>query len=123
VTAELRAVEGVKQYPLERDRKSFGVINAAFDGSELAIVPEHQILRECGPTGHLIYKVIEPIKKAHSGFDYHVELTSDKVVKWILVRATKESRITEKQILDLRNAARWAFENADKRPDAKPEAT
>ena len=100
ITSELRAVEGIKQYPLERDRKKYGVLNAAADGSECAIVPEHHVLRECGPIGHLIYKVLEPMKREH-GFEYQVKLTENKVVQWILVRAKNEP-IRDKQILELR---------------------
>ena len=121
LTAELRYVEGVKLFPLEKHGRSYGTIHWAQDGSELSIVPEHIVQRDCAPVGSLIYgprsktfEGLEQMKSKH-GFAYHVEV-QDGAVKWILLQATREP-IDEKHVKQLQSTARWAFENAPKAED------
>ena len=118
LTAELRSTEGVKQFPLERDGRSYGTINWAVDGSELAIIPEHAVKRDCAPVGSLIYgprsktfEGLEQMKTKH-GFAYHVEVQNG-VLKWIILQGTNQP-IDEKHVKQLQSTARWAFENAPK---------
>ena len=77
----INAYDGIKQYPLIEGVQCLGLINATTDGLELSIVPEHAVLRDCGPIGHLIYKVLEPLKLKY-GYEYTVELDQGKAVKY-----------------------------------------
>jgi hypothetical protein len=113
LTAELKSFPGIKQYPLEKGRVSYGTINAATDGSELSIVPEHECLRDCGAVGSLIFRALEPMKAKH-GYQYHIQVDQTGVLKWILLKAGLEP-ITEKEIKELVGFARWSFEHASKK--------
>jgi hypothetical protein len=115
VTAQLRFTEGVKQYPIEGEHGvSLGTINAAEDGSELSIVPEQAVLRDCGSIGSLIYKCLDGMKAKH-GFDYRIEVDKDGVLRWIHIKAGRDP-IERKQIDELRSYAKWAFEHAPRKP-------
>ena len=104
--------QGVRQFPLSRDLKSFGMVNTL--GEETAIVPERPIPTDTALIdGFLLRKVIVPLAQEHD-LDYVIQRADNGLLKAILIRG----RLSDAEIKELMRGARWAFEKAleEKKP-------
>jgi len=103
---------GVRQYPLMRDLKSFGMVNTL--GEEITIVPERPVPIDTPLIeGFLLRKIVEPLVSKHQ-LAYTLKRTNGGLLEAILVRG----KLQEQQVSELVSGARWAFERAleEKKP-------
>ncbi len=103
---------GVKQFPLLRDLKSFGMINTL--GEEISIIPERPVPIDTPLIdGFLIRKIIEPMIAKH-GLAYTIQRANNGFLEAVLIRG----KLEDQQLKELVSGARWAFERAleEKKP-------
>ena len=102
------AMKGVRQMPLLEGTLSIGMVNVLADNSELSIVPQHPVSVEEAPIkGFLIPRVLDAMKEKHPKFEYHLQVDRG-MLQAIFIRGD----LTESQIKELANGARWAFQKA-----------
>jgi len=102
------AMKTVRQVPLLEGTLSIGMVNILADNSELSIVPQHPVPAEEAPIkGFLIPRVLDAMKEKHQKFEYQLQVDQG-ILQAIFVRGD----LTEPQIKELVNGARWAFQKA-----------
>lgn len=98
--------QGVRQYPLLKELKSFGMLNQLAE--EIAIVPERPILIDTPLVdGFLLRRIVEPLAAKHS-LAYTLKRTTSGLLEAVLIRG----KLEDPQVKELVGGARWAFERA-----------
>ena len=103
---------GVRQFPLLKDLKSFGMINTL--GDETAIIPEHSVpINSALIEGFLLRRIIEPLVAKH-GLAYSIQRANNGFLEAVLIRG----KLPDQQFKELIGGSRWAFERAleEKKP-------
>jgi hypothetical protein len=99
-----QAKEGLRQFPLLKGLKSFGMVNILND--EISIVPEHPVAKDSTLIdGFLIARIVEPLIAKHQ-LSYTVKVASNGSLEGILIRG----KLQDEQVKELVSGARWAFE-------------
>jgi hypothetical protein len=97
---------GVKQFPLLKELKSFGMINTLDE--ETAIIPERPVPLDTPLIdGFLLRKIIEPMVAKH-GLAFTIRRASNGFLEAVLIRG----KLPDQQLKELVSGARWAFERA-----------
>lgn len=104
---------GMVQYPLFYKDRTVGIYNIDAERSELAFLPDREILAETAPIqSFLANRVLQQMKEKHKpDFDYALDVVDGKI-RAVLVR----TKLDDGRVQELANAVGWAFAKSAENP-------